>query len=151
MKVNFNNFANDVIKSKIIEIFNTAVEFTKTNKNISANIIVVGREKIRQMNKEFRGVDRVTDVLSFPLYEREEIKNLSSDNEEFIDIGDIVICKSKANSQAKEYGHCFEREFCFLALHGLLHILGYDHIEKSDEKIMFALQDKILKKVQMER
>lgn len=151
MKVNFNNFANAEIKSKILEIFNIATEMINVNKNISANITVVGRQKIRELNNQFRQVDRVTDVLSFPLYEKDEICDLLSENEDVVDIGDIVICKSRALKQAKEYGHSFEREFCFLALHGLLHLLGFDHIEKSDEKVMFSLQDKILKKAQMER
>ncbi len=151
MKVNFNNFANAEIKSKILEIFNIATEMINVNKNISANITVVGRQKIRELNNQFRQVDRVTDVLSFPLYEKDEICDLLSENEDVVDIGDIVICKSRALEQAKEYGHSFEREFCFLALHGLLHLLGFDHIEKSDEKVMFSLQDKILKKAQMER
>lgn len=151
MKVNFNNFANAEIKSKILEIFNIATEMINANKKISANITVVGRQKIRELNNQFRQVDRVTDVLSFPLYEKDEIYDLSSENENVVDIGDIVICKSRALEQAKEYGHSFEREFCFLALHGLLHLLGFDHIEKSDEKVMFSLQDRILKKAQMER
>ena len=67
------------------------------------------------------------------------------------ELGDIVICKSRAIEQAKEYGHSVERELCFLALHGFLHVLGYDHMQKEDEMIMFPLQDKILNKAHMER
>ena len=104
------------------------------------------------MNNEFRKVDRVTDVLSFPLLENNELHDGEMlDENIFTDLGDIVICKSKAIMQAKEFGHSVEREVCFLALHGFLHVLGFDHIEKQDEIVMFNLQDKILKKSQVER
>ena len=152
MIINFNNFANKELKQKIQEIFKIALNQTGAKDNISVNITVVGRQKIKELNSEFRDVNRVTDVLSFPLLEGSDFTNAEFlDVSEQTDLGDIVICKSRAVEQAKEYGHSFEREFCFLALHGLLHVLGYDHIEKQDEVVMFDLQDKILKIAQMER
>lgn len=152
MIVNFNNFRDKNITEKIKQIFAIALCQVNKKQNISVNITVVGKQKIQQMNNEFRGVDKVTDVLSFPLLETEELtSNVMQNEDELTDLGDIVICKSKVISQAKEYGHSYEREFCFLALHGFLHVLGFDHIKKDEESIMFNLQDKILKKAKMER
>ena len=152
MIVNFNNLRNELLKEKITEIFSIAQKETNTKNNISVNVTIVGKYKIKQMNNEFRKVDRVTDVLSFPLLENNELHDGEMlDENIFTDLGDIVICKSKAIMQAKEFGHSVEREVCFLALHGFLHVLGFDHIEKQDEIVMFNLQDKILKKSQVER
>ena len=147
MIVNFNNLRDELLKEKITEIFSIAQKETNTKNNISVNVTIVGKDKIKQMNNEFRKVDRVTDVLSFPLLENNELHDGEMlDENIFTDLGDIVICKSKAIMQAKEFGHSVEREICFLALHGFLHVLGFDHIEKQDEIVMFNLQDKILKK-----
>ena len=152
MIVNFNNFANKELKEKIQEIFKIALNQTNTKSNISVNITVVGRNKIKELNSEFRNVNKVTDVLSFPLLDEYDLHNGEILDDSIVtDLGDIVICKSRATEQAQEYGHSFEREFCFLALHGMLHVLGYDHIEKQDEVVMFKLQDEILKIAQMER
>ena len=143
MIINFNGTKDDVYKQKVNDIFEIAQKQLKLKNKMSVNITFVGEKKIRELNKEFRQVDRVTDVLSFPLFEANEEKTG--------DIGDIVICTKRAKEQAKTYGHSELREFCFLSLHGLLHVLGYDHIKKEEETIMFKLQDKILKKAQMER
>lgn len=152
MIVNFNNFGDKALKQKIIEIFEIALKETHNKNNIIIDVTIVGRNTIRELNREHRNVDRVTDVLSFPLLENEELKSdLMQDETIQTELGDIVICKSRAVEQAKEYGHSLEREICFLALHGFLHVLGYDHIQKEDEMIMFPLQDKILNKAHMER
>lgn len=147
MIINFNNLKDEVLRENITNIFSIALKQTKTKDNISVNITVVSQNEIRRLNNEFRGVDKVTDVLSFPLFEKDEIKGEEMlDNSITSDIGDIVICKVRAKQQAQEYGHSLLREFCFLALHGLLHLLGYDHIEKQDEEVMFPLQKQILQK-----
>lgn len=147
MIINFNNLKDEVLRENITNIFSIALKQTKTKENISVNITVVSQNEIRRLNNEFRGVDKVTDVLSFPLFEKDEIKGEEMlDNFITSDIGDIVICKVRAKQQAQEYGHSLLREFCFLALHGLLHLLGYDHIEKQDEEVMFPLQKQILQK-----
>ena len=152
MIVNFNNFGDKSLKQKITEIFEIALKETHNKNNIVIDVTIVGRNTIRELNKEHRNVDRVTDVLSFPLLENEELKSELMHNESIqTELGDIVICKSRAIEQAKEYGHSVERELCFLALHGFLHVLGYDHMQKEDEMIMFPLQDKILNKAHMER
>ncbi len=147
MIINFNNLKDEDLKENITNIFSVALKQTKTKDNISVNITVVSQNEIRRLNNEFRGVDKVTDVLSFPLFEKDEIKGEEMlDNSITSDIGDIVICRVRAKQQAKEYGHSILREFCFLALHGLLHLLGYDHIQKQDEEVMFPLQRQILQK-----
>ena len=114
-------------------------------KDVEFNIIVVDNNYIHELNKNYRGIDRETDVISFAL---EDDKTFTL--EERI-LGDIYISIDKVYSQALEYGHSNLREFCFLAVHGMLHLLGYDHMNESDEKVMFELQDKILKESNITR
>lgn len=104
------------------------------------SLIIVGPRTIKKINRDYRSIDKVTDVISFALLD-------SGDNEEYdgvIELGDIFINRDRVLSQAKEYGHSKKREFVFLFVHGLLHLLGYDHMNKADEKKMFALQKKII-------
>jgi probable rRNA maturation factor len=114
------------------------------------DIAIVDEETIRQFNKDNRQVDAVTDVLSFPYFEGLQ---LPKDIDQFDDtdfygkrvcLGSIMICRPRAIEQAKEYGHSIEREMGFLTCHGLLHLLGFDHIKEEDEKIMFPLQTEIM-------
>ncbi|MBQ7327350.1 MAG: rRNA maturation RNase YbeY [Clostridia bacterium] len=123
--------------------------------NISLNF--VSGEEIKSLNNQFRQIDRQTDVLSFPNLNKTTDQKLTEfDSERNFDdgllfLGDVVICKKVAYAQAKEYGHSKKREICFLALHGLLHLLGYDHIEKQDEEEMQGVADKILKEFGVNR
>ena len=115
-----------------------ALSYLKLN-NVEFNIIIIDNPRIHEMNKEYRGVDRETDVITFALEDHKDI--------EFEDlrlVGDVYISIDKARSQAKDYGHSLKREISFLAIHGLLHLLGYDHMNPEDEKVMFGLQDEIL-------
>ena len=107
--------------------------------NIICNVIIVDNKKIHEINKEYRNIDRETDVISFAL---EDDKSISDSPIRVL--GDIYISIDKAKDQAKEYGHSLKRELCFLTTHGFLHLLGYDHMKKEDEEIMFPLQEKIL-------
>ena len=100
------------------------------------NVIIVDDEKIHALNREYRGIDRVTDVISFAL---EDDKSFNI--EDYRMLGDIYICLNRAREQAEEYGHSFKRELSFLAIHGLLHLLGYDHMTEEDEKVMFDKQE----------
>ena len=107
--------------------------------NIVCSVIIVDNKKIHEINKEYRNIDRETDVISFALEDDDEI------NDSPIRVlGDIYISLDKAKSQAIEYNHSLKRELCFLMTHGFLHLLGYDHMKKEDEDIMFPLQEKIL-------
>lgn len=128
----------DIEEIKDIEkVLNKAIEIEKVD-DIEFNVIIVDNPYIHKLNKEYRGIDRETDVISFALEDNEEIK------EEHRVLGDIYISIDKAKSQAIEYGHSFKREICFLAVHGFLHLLGYDHMELEDEKVMFSRQEEIL-------
>ncbi len=106
------------------------------------SIIFVSNEEIKNINREYRNIDKITDVISFA-YNDNDIDNIYADDE----IGDIFICLDRAYEQAIEYGHSKEREVGFLAVHGYLHLKGYDHMTLEDEKEMFSLQEKILEKV----
>ena len=101
-------------------------------------ILVDTPEHIQTLNRDFRHVDRVTDVLTFPAWEGE--LSLSADGY----LGDIMICLERAEEQAKDYGHSLERELSFLAVHGVLHLLGYDHMTEADETVMRGKQTAIL-------
>lgn len=120
---------------KVLEI---AIKEEELN-DVEFNVILVDNNYIHELNKNYRKIDRETDVITFALEDNEEV-----DEEEHRLLGDIYISVDKAKSQALEYGHSFKREICFLAVHGFLHLLGYDHMNKHDEEIMFSKQELIL-------
>ena len=134
------NETEDKIKEidDIKKVLNRAIDIEKAG-NVNFNVILVNNEYIHNLNKQYRNIDRETDVISFALEDYEDINY-----EDFRLLGDIYISIDKAHSQAIEYGHSFKREICFLAVHGFLHLLGYDHMKKEDEKIMFDRQELIL-------
>ena len=144
-------------KKVIKEIFDTALTETNNDEpNVSITISFVKRERIKELNRLYRKIDRQTDVLSFPMLDITYPQTLKDYKNEYspdgnLYIGDIVICPKIAKWQAKLYGHSKKREIGFLALHGLLHILGYDHIEKEDEEIMNTTCQKILDSVGLKR
>ncbi|MDQ0339641.1 putative rRNA maturation factor [Caldalkalibacillus uzonensis] len=107
------------------------------------SVTFVTDEEIRELNREYRDKDRPTDVLSFPMYEKEEWPRLFEDDEYLI-LGDIIISVPRAKEQAEELGHSFERELGFLLVHGLLHLVGYDHDNDQHAERMFQLQEEIL-------
>lgn len=145
-------------KHKIKKIYKKAGEILHEDfsmVNVSLNF--VDEQEIRNLNKAFRDIDRVTDVLSFPNLNKtpkqtlKEFENERNFDDKMLFLGDIVICKKVAKSQAKEYGHSVKREVCYLALHGLLHLLGYDHIEKKDEELMTKTAESIIEAVGVRR
>ena len=114
--------------------------------NVIFNVLIVDNKKIHEINKEYRGIDRPTDVISFALeddktFNRSDIRVL----------GDIYISIDKVISQSEEYNHSYKRELFFLALHGLLHLLGYDHMTEEEEKVMFGKQEEVLSRYGIER
>ncbi|MBQ9997655.1 MAG: rRNA maturation RNase YbeY [Clostridia bacterium] len=111
---------------------------------ISVSVLICDDEEIHELNRQYRDIDRPTDVLSFPMYDDEG--NLDPD-----ELGDIVISLERAKLQAEEYGHSIERELAFLTAHSMLHLFGYDHIEEDEQKEMFAKQEEILKKLGLTR
>nr|MBP3259014.1 rRNA maturation RNase YbeY [Bacilli bacterium] len=126
--------------TEIEKLMNYACDYMKLD-NVTFNIIIVDNEKIHEINREYRGIDRPTDVISFAL---EDEKDMLLDSEAGRILGDIYISLDKCIEQAKEYGHSFLRELAFLSVHGFLHLQGYDHMKKEDEEVMFKLQDEIL-------
>ena len=135
----FNETNYDLKKEtdKLYELLAFALKREKLD-NVEFNVIFVDSNTIHDINKTYRNVDRVTDVISFAL---EDNKTIELDHRL---LGDIYICVERAEEQAKEYGHSFLRELAFLTIHGLLHLIGYDHMEKEEEKIMFQKQEDIL-------
>ena len=125
----------------------------KIKEKLGMSVTLCNNNHIHELNKTYRNKDIPTDVLSFAIEDNEdeqfieEMKRLSSVRE----IGDIIISYEKAMAQAIEYGHSIEREMSFLFTHGVLHLLGYDHMNKTDEEIMFGLQDKVLNDMKINR
>ena len=137
----FNQVEEEIKELDIVEkILLGALE--KENITDSAfNLIIVDNEYIHSLNKTYRGIDRETDVITFAL---EDEDTVLVPMEEGRNLGDIYISIDRARSQAEEYGHSFLRELAFLAVHGFYHLLGYDHMTKEDEAIMFKKQEEIL-------
>ena len=145
---------NYFTKKKLEELFKLALLKTGNTQDIELSLSFVSQDEIMQLNNEKRNINKVTDVLSFPMTEikaGEKVENYRDDFLGTIYLGDIVICKKRAKEQSKEYGHSLSREVCFLALHGLLHIMGYDHMTKKDEKIMMGLSEEILREANIRR
>ena len=107
--------------------------------DVMFNVIIVDDEQIHELNKNYRGIDKPTDVISFALEDDDTFKPLKGRI-----LGDIYISIDAAIRQSQEYGHSLLRELCFLTCHGILHLLGYDHMQEEEEKVMFALQERIL-------
>lgn len=112
--------------------------FEQVDTKEEMSVIFLTSDAIKTMNRDYRGIDKVTDVISFPDKEDDYI-------------GDIFICLDRAKEQASDYNHSIEREIGFLSVHGYLHLLGYDHHTEEDEKVMFTKQEEILKKANLER
>lgn len=142
----FNETKEKIIELKELKKFLCDFCFEEDLGSVIFNVIIVDNEKIRELNKEYRNIDKETDVISFAL---EDDKSFNSSEVRLL--GDIYISIDKAKSQSVEYGHSFKRELFFLALHGTLHLLGYDHMSEEDEEIMFKKQEEILKKYNINR
>lgn len=141
-KYNVYNETNYKVESELKEMKKYLDKCLKEEKveNATFNIILIDNKTIKEINSTYRNIDRETDVISFALEDEKE-ENMS--NKERV-LGDIYISVDKAVEQSKEYGHSLTREISFLAVHGLLHLLGYDHMNEEDEKIMFSKQELIL-------
>ncbi len=154
MNLLINDSTNGLFKPEhqnvISKVLACALEFENITANPEISVSIVTNEQIQSLNQKFRGIDKPTDVLSFPLIEFDgRDKNiLIAQN---VLLGDIVISIQKAFEQASAYNHSIEREIGFLTAHGILHLLGYDHIDPEDEKIMFDTQNKILEKAALQR
>lgn len=130
------------MEDKIIEVLEEAARVHEVNDMAEVSLMLTDDESIHEMNREYRGIDRPTDVLSFALEEGEEEEIFGGPEENLL--GDIIISVETAVRQAEEYGHSVEREMSFLALHGMLHLLGYDHMEEEERQAMRAQEKAIL-------
>ena len=126
------------------DVVTGTLEYMKFKKEAEVSVSVVDGEQIKELNRDFRNIDRVTDVLSFPIGDK------NPETGEIV-LGDIVLCAEKVISQAQEFGHTRKRELAFLTCHSMLHLLGYDHIEEDDRIEMENLQRKILEKIGYKR
>ena len=120
------------------------------DKNLYINIVFTSPNKIHEINKKYRDVDRETDVLSFPMFEKEELENYVAKPWKDI-LGDIIISIEQVKKQAEEYGHSFERELAYMMVHGFYHLMGEDHIEENDKKIMREKEENVLNELNITR
>ena len=155
IQIDFNNIKEDEKLTKIIsQVLEKCYEVEKLNKTkIYINIILTNGEVIRKINKEYRNIDRETDVLSFPMFEKYELNEIlnKQDSIEQDILGDIIISVPRVIEQAKEYNHSFERELAYMTVHGFYHLMGYDHMEKEKKKVMRAKEENILKQLEINR
>jgi len=121
--------------------------------NLYISITLTTPAEIRKINNEFRNIDKETDVLSFPMFEKTELDSMVETGKNDIPetIGDIIISVERVEEQAKEYGHSFERELSYMLVHGFYHLMGYDHIEEKDKAIMRPKEEKILQDLKITR
>lgn len=138
----------DDIRETIERVILKTLEVENCKFDAQVSVTIVDLAEIRRINRDMRNIDSETDVLSFPMLEFDENRNMIEDDYDLDDgkllLGDIVICAERAKSQAEEYGHSFLREMAFLTVHSMLHLLGYDHMEDEEEKEMFSRQEDIL-------
>ena len=113
--------------------------------NLYINVILTNPENIRKANKEYRNIDKETDVLSFPMFEKQEIEYIKNKENDVQDVlGDIIISIDRVQEQAKEYGHSFEREFAYMLIHGFYHLMGYDHMTEEEKNEMREKEENVL-------
>lgn len=141
----FNTTKEKIDTSEMDKLINFACK--KMNvKNPLLNIVLVNNKRIQKINKEYRNIDAVTDVISFAF---EEVNDVNYDDIRFL--GEIYISYERCCEQAQEFGHSVRRELCYLAVHGLLHLLGYDHMNEKDKKVMRTLEEEILNEYDITR
>lgn len=116
------------------------------------NVILTNPNNIKQINRKYRNIDRPTDVLSFPMFEKEEIQVLKDKKTQIPEVlGDIIVSIEKVKEQAVEYGHGFERELSYMIIHGFYHLMGYDHMTEEEKKQMREKEEKVLNLLNIQR
>lgn len=154
MKIYFEE--GHAVPEELLQKMTEAAEYAVESENMhnldkqrcEISVTFVDLDEIHELNKQYRGVDKPTDVLSFPAVDdlEEEIPEVCE-----ICLGDVVICEQKAREQAEEFGHSFERELVYLFTHSVLHLLGYDHMEEDEKKAMRAREEEIMKQIGLMR
>ena len=148
LEIEENSSYLDLINKVINKCFE---EENLLNSNLYISIILTNPQNIKRINKEYRNINKETDVLSFPMFERNELENIKINNNVQDVLGDIVISIKKVEEQAKEYGHSFERELAYMLVHGFYHLMGYDHMEEEDKLEMRQKEEKILRELDITR
>lgn len=143
------------------EVLDKTLKFLNLQTQVEVSLLLVDNDEIQNLNRDYRGIDNETDVLSFPMLDLdpsdrevwlEELENGITADDQQVVLGDIVISVEKAEEQAEEYGHGLKRELGFLMVHGVLHLLGYDHEKsESEEQTMNAIQEAILEELSLPR
>lgn len=149
----------EVADDRFDEVIEKAVQASlnklSVDEDCEVSVTLTDNIGIKELNKQFRNIDRETDVLSFPILAFDEEGNRIEDEADYDDgrliLGDVVISVEKAESQAKEYGHSIYREVGFLTVHSMLHLLGYDHMESTEAQVMEKLQEEILREMNLTR
>ncbi len=131
----------DLITTRAEKTIREVLKVEKIVENVEVSLSIVDRDEIHILNRDYRDVDRPTDVLSFPMDE----EGFDQEGNPILLLGDIVICLDVAKDQAEDFGHCLEREMMYLICHSTLHLLGYDHIEETDKREMRAKEKEIMK------
>lgn len=139
--INEDNYAAASEMKDISELLSFAYDYLKEAGDAEVSVSFVSNEEIKNINRDYRDKDSVTDVISFAL-EEDEVNIIPDDAPRTL--GDIVISSDRAKEQAADYGHSYRRELLFLSLHGFLHLLGYDHMESDEEAVMNGKQEEIL-------
>ena len=149
-EVNFIDIEENENYLELIEkVIGQAFSTEKIDKlNLYINVILTNPENIRKINKEYRNIDKETDVLSFPMFEKNEIEKMLKNGNDIQDVlGDIIISISRVEEQAKEYGHSFEREFSYMLVHGFYHLMGDDHMNDEEKQEMRLKEENVLNKL----
>lgn len=146
MELDFNSFDESLNDYQLVyeQLLEKTLKHLKLSFEPCLSVTLVDNKFIHEINRDYRHIDRPTDVISFAFLDGITNKDKIFKSKEMVVLGDIYISVEKAKEQAESYGHSLDRELKFLFVHGLLHLLGYDHMQAEDEKVMFALQDEIL-------
>ena len=147
MKINLDlgmdieGFENEIVYEDIEKyIIDVVTKEYESDREVYVSVLLTGNEEIQRVNRDFRGKDMPTDVISFAYHDNDE-----ADNGLYDSLGDIIISLERVEEQRKDYGHSFKREFYYVLTHGLLHLMGYDHMEEEEKKVMRAKEEEILK------
>ena len=155
LELYYNNIEEKKEYEELIEmVVNECFKTENLDKlNLYISVTLTTPDEIQKINKEYRNIDKATDVLSFPMFEKEELDKLVSEQNNQIPetIGDIVISVQRVEEQAEEYGHSFERELAYMVVHGFYHLMGYDHMIEEDKKIMRAKEENVLNLLKISR
>lgn len=139
------NQINEDMMTSIKNVIEKTLEMENIDFDVEISLSFVTDDQIRVLNKDFRNIDEATDVLSFPMYEIDEIRRLNLiEQEQYVALGDVVVSYEHAKKQADSFGHSYKREVCYLVCHSILHFLGYDHMNEEEKNIMRAKEEEVL-------